>query len=226
MSAKRNWIGVALFAIAMAWLEAAVVMYLRVFTDRVQPYQINPLPIITDIGSIELVREVATLVMLLCVGWLAGRNLKTRFGFFLIAFGVWDIFYYVFLRLMGGWPATLLDWDILFLLPLPWWGPVLAPMLIAGQMIILGSLLALQGDERVAGWADWVIAGLGVSIALGVFMWDAILALPQGLDAVIRVLPERFLWGPFLLALVLLSVPSVSLGIQSVRPILRRVRGD
>ena len=28
----------------------------------------------------------------------------------------------------AGWPETVLDWDILFLLPLPWWGPVIAPV--------------------------------------------------------------------------------------------------
>jgi hypothetical protein len=213
-------VGVAIYAIAMAWLEAAVVMYLRVFTDRVQPYQVEPLPLLADLGNIELVREVATLVMLLCVGWLAGRSFKSRVGYFLITFGIWDILYYFFLRIMGGWPATLLDWDILFLLPLPWWGPVLAPMLIAGQMILLGTLLAVQGEERVARGLYWAVAGLGASIALVVFMRDAILLLPHGLEAVIQVLPERFLWGPFLLALGLLSAPIISLSIQSVRPAL------
>ncbi len=225
MSAARNWVGVAIYAVAMAWLEAAVVMYLRVFTDRVQPYQVEPMPLLAALGNIELLREVATLVMLLSVGWLAGRNLKSRAGYFLIAFGVWDILYYFFLHVMGGWPTTLLDWDILFLLPLPWWGPVLAPMLIACQMVVLGSLLAFQGDEREARWIYWTIAGLGASIALVVFMWDAIQALPYGLEAVIQVLPERFLWEPFLLSLGLLSAPIIALSIQNIRPVLNSRKG-
>ena len=66
------------------------------------------------------------MVMLLAVGILAGRNWRSRLGYSAIAFGVWDIFYYLFLKVMCGWPHSLLDWDILFLLPLPWWGPVLA----------------------------------------------------------------------------------------------------
>jgi hypothetical protein len=68
---------------------------------------------------VELVREGATLVMLLTLGMLAGRTWRTRFGYSAIAFGVWDIFYYVFLKLISDWPKSVLDWDILFLLPLP-----------------------------------------------------------------------------------------------------------
>ena len=79
------------------------------------------------LGPVELVREAATLVMLLAIGALAGRTGRTRLGYTAIAFGVWDVFYYVFLRMMAGWPKSLLDWDVLFLLPLPWWGPCSRP---------------------------------------------------------------------------------------------------
>ena len=77
----------------------------------------------------------ATLLMIATLGLLAGSTWRRRAGYAAIAFGAWDIFYYVFLRLISGWPRTLLDWDILFLLPLPWWGPVLAPVSIALVMI-------------------------------------------------------------------------------------------
>ena len=76
-------------------------------------------------------------------------------GYAALAFGAWDIFYYVFLRLISGWPRTLLDWDILFLLPLPWWGPVLAPVSIALVMILWGTL-ATQSDDAVSdAFAAW-----------------------------------------------------------------------
>ena len=113
----------------MAWVEAACVYYLRVLVDRVDPYQQNPLPMVGVLGQVELVREAATLVMLAAVGMLAGRTRRAQVGYAAVAFGIWDIFYYVFLRAIGDWPRSLFDWDILFLLPLPWWGPVLAPVL-------------------------------------------------------------------------------------------------
>src|ERR1043166_3119153 len=100
-----------------------------------EPYQPNPLPINGTLGNVELWREAATLVMLAAVGLLAGRTWRRRAGYAALAFGVWDIFYYVFLRVISGWPRTLFDWDVLFLLPLPWWGPVLAPVSIAVLMI-------------------------------------------------------------------------------------------
>ena len=136
----RRWWTVVVFAVAMAWVEAATVYYLRTLTDRIVPYQANPLPIRGVMGQVELVREAATLVMLFTVGMLAGRTWHKRLGYTAIAFGVWDIFYYVFLRLICDWPKSVFDWDILFLLPLPWWGPVLAPVCIALLMIVWGTL--------------------------------------------------------------------------------------
>ena len=135
-----RWWLVVIYAAAMAWVESAVVFYLRSMMDRIEPYQPNPLPVIGGFASVELPREFATLVMLFAVGLLAGRTWRARLGYSVIAFGVWDIFYYVFLKIICGWPHSLLDWDILFLLPLPWWGPVLAPVLISLLLILWGTL--------------------------------------------------------------------------------------
>ena len=199
---------VASFAIAMAWFEAAVVMYLRFFIDRIDPYQTNPLPLVAELGEIELVRELATIIMLICVGWLAGRERFSRLGFFLIAFGLWDTFYYVFLRMMGGWPKTIMDWDILFLLPLPWWGPVLAPILISLLMIVFGSLLT-TADGRLfrLSWESWIAVMVGVALALIAFMWEALMSLPAGIEAIRAILPVDFNWSLFSLAIFLMAVP-------------------
>ena len=124
--ARTRWMVVVVFAVAMAWLESATVYYLRLLVDRLEPYQANPLPMSGAVGQVELVREAATLLMLLTVGMLAGRTWQARLGYTAVAFGVWDIFYYVFLRRLRL-AESLLDWDVLFLLPLPWWGPVIAP---------------------------------------------------------------------------------------------------
>jgi hypothetical protein len=213
MIERVRWMLVVTFAAGMAWVEAACVFYLRVMVDRVQPYQPDPLPIRGILGEVELVREGATLLMLAMTGMLAGRKWRARLGYAAIAFGVWDILYYVFLRLISGWPASLFDWDILFLLPLPWWGPVLAPVCIASLMIVWGTLVTQRRDRipsaRFArfSWALWTMTGAGIVLALGVFMADAIRALPGGPDTVRHVLPTAFNWPVFGVALALMATP-------------------
>lgn len=102
---RERWMLVVTFAAAMAWVEAACVYYLRVMVDRVEPYQPDPLPIRGILGEVELVREGATLLMLAMTGMLAGRTWRARLGYAAIAFGSWDILYYVFLRIISGWPT-------------------------------------------------------------------------------------------------------------------------
>ena len=208
-SERTRWTMVIAFAIAMAWVEAASVFYIRVLVDRIEPYQPNPLPLNDAVGNVELWREAATLVMIATVGLLAGTTWRRCAGYAALAFGTWDIFYYLFLRLMSGWPRTLLDWDILFLLPLPWWGPVLAPVSIALVMILWGTL-ATQFDDgaRDSRWAS-AVAGVGILVALAVFMIDAWRALPNGRDAVLQVLPAAFNWPLFSVALLLMALPAV-----------------
>src|SRR5512138_1410176 len=123
LKARKTWLLVVAFAAAMAWVEAACVYYIRAMVDRLEPYQTNPLPMHGILGPVELVREAATLVMLLIVGGIAGRTRTTRLGYAAVAFGIWDIGYYLFLKIICDWPRSLFDWDILFLIPLPWWGP-------------------------------------------------------------------------------------------------------
>jgi len=209
-SEAGRWLVVTLFAAAMAWVESAVVFYLRTMIDRIQPHQPNPLPQFTGLATAELVRELATLVMLATVGWLAGRNWRSRSGYFLIAFGVWDIFYYVFLRILTGWPQSLLDWDILFLIPLPWWGPVLAPMSIAFLMIAWGTQ-ATQFEREDAltssNWKAWLLCMTGAALALYLFMEDALGVADEGTEALRNVLPDRFNWPLFLVALGFMAAP-------------------
>ncbi|HEX4265490.1 MAG TPA: hypothetical protein VH597_14235 [Verrucomicrobiae bacterium] len=210
----RRWFVVVLYATAMAWVESAVVFYLRSMIDRIEPYQPNPLPIIGGFGPVELVRELATMIMLFAVGALAGRNWRARLGYSAIAFGVWDIFYYVFLKMMCGWPHSVGDWDILFLLPLPWWGPVWAPVAIALLMIAWGTL-ASQFEEansirplrRL-----WLMNFLGIAIALYVFMADCLHARHGGVDAIRNVLPSHFSSALFCVALGLMAAPVLHLG--------------
>jgi len=68
MNEKKRWLLVFLFATAMAWAESAVVVDLRTLVDRIEPYQPNPLPFLPRLGEVELVRQIATLIMLFTVG--------------------------------------------------------------------------------------------------------------------------------------------------------------
>jgi hypothetical protein len=223
MKSKPNnlhcWWLVVIYATAMAWVESAVVFYLRSMMDRIEPYQPNPLPIIGRFGPVELAREAATLVMLFTVGWLAGRTWRTRLGYFAVAFGVWDIFYYIFLKIMCGWPHSLLDWDVLFLIPLPWWGPVLAPVLIS-LLLILGGTFASQFEHfqllRMSNWRSWALNAAGVALALYVFMADSIAASRHSAEAVRAILPGRFHWFMFCVALLLMAAPVAQAGRQAL----------
>jgi hypothetical protein len=222
---RARWLLVAIFAAAMAWVEAACVYYLRVMVDRVEPYQPNPLPMRGILGEVELVREGATLVMLAITGMLAGRTWRARLGYAAMAFGFWDIFYYVFLRIISGWPASMFDWDILFLLPVPWWGPVLAPVCIASLMIVWGTLVTQQQDRIPATrftQASWSMSWAGILLALEVFMADSIRALPGGLDTVRQVLPSAFNWPVFGGALLLMATPLAHTGWSAFALRLRR----
>ncbi len=158
----------------------------------------------------------ATLVMLLAVGVLAGRSWRSRLGYAAVAFGVWDIFYYVFLKVMCGWPHSLLDWDILFLLPLPWWGPVLAPVSIALLMLLWGTFATQferPNESVLAQWKVWLPNFMGVVLALYLFMADAIRVANGGVPALRAMLPVRFNWPLFAIALLLIAAPVIENGL-------------
>ena len=209
-SITRRFLGVSAYAIAMAYLEAAVVVYLRALLGLTD---------ITDVdvslgpyGLMEIGREAATAVMLAAVGWMAGRHGRERWAYGLFAFGLWDIFYYVFLKLLIDWPASLLGWDLLFLIPLPWWGPVLAPALIA-VLICVAAVLAVvrMGRRQRLGITPARLAAVfaGALLALYVFMLDAVHALLAGPVDWDTRRPTPFKWPLFLVALALMAVPTL-----------------
>jgi hypothetical protein len=216
---QKRWIMVMIYAVTMAWVEAAAVYYLRTLVRRIDPYQADPLPIASGLGEAELVRELATLIMLFAVGWLAGATWRSRFGYMSIAFGTWDIFYYVFLRMMTGWPKSLSNWDVLFLIPLPWWGPVWAPISIALLMILWGSFVTQFGPPHVSvGLKPVLFGAVGIGLALFVFMADAIRTADRGTEALRTMLPDRFNWPLFVVAQVLMALPVVDVARQCLRP--------
>jgi hypothetical protein len=216
VKSHARWFVVVAFAVAMAWLESATVYYLRTLVDRIQPYQPDPLPMQGLLGQVELVREAATLVMLLTVGILAGTTWRARWGYSAIAFGTWDILYYLFLRMMTGWPQSLFDWDVLFLIPLPWWGPVLAPVSIAILMIVWGTIVTEARDIGDAPAAvkrrAWTLNATGIALALYIFMTDSLHQLPRLKNGMAFLLPTQFNWLLFGAALALMATPLLMIG--------------
>ena len=164
----------------------------------------------------ELVREAATLVMLLTVGILAGTTWRARWAYSAIAFGTWDILYYLFLRMMTGWPQSLFDWDVLFLIPLPWWGPVLAPVAIALLMIVWGTIVTEARDIGDAPAAvkrrAWTLNATGIALALYIFMADSLQQLPRLKNGMAFLLPTQFNWLLFCAALALMATPLFTIG--------------
>ena len=219
MNDRIRWGIVVVYAIAMAWVEAAVVFYLRTMFHRIDPYQLNPVPMGDAMGWVEVAREAATMIMLLTVGLLAGHSWRSRLGYFAIAFGVWDIFYYVFLKAMCGWPHSVMDWDILFLIPLPWWGPVLAPLLIALLLIIWGTLASqFERPHRPVLPREMALGmgAVGIILGLRVFMADAMAAASQSGIEVRSVLPMTFNWPLFCGALALMAAPVLQMTWHSI----------
>ena len=205
--AIKRFLWVSAYAMAMAFLEAVVVVYIRGLLQIT-----NDHVMLGSYVTMEIWREAATVVMLAAVGWLAGRKRLDRWAYGLFAFGLWDIGYYVWLKVLIDWPVSLLNLDTLFLIPLTWWGPVLAPVLIAA-LVCLVAVLAVVRMERgyrvQAAPARVGLVMLGGLLTLYVFMADSLAALAQGRADWATLRPGPFQWPLFLVALVLMALPSL-----------------
>lgn len=166
----------SLFFIAMAFLESAVVVYLRALYYPVG-FDFPIVPMQAPLVTTEVIRECATLIMLLAPGALVSRSALDRFAWFCFGFGVWDIFYYVWLKVLLDWPASLATFDLLFLVPVPWVGPVWAPCLISIGLIVL-AILILQGRSKgVVNLVDgraWALLITGALVMIVSFVMDPI----------------------------------------------------
>ncbi|MCF8309622.1 MAG: hypothetical protein K9I68_11490 [Bacteroidales bacterium] len=139
-SDQKQLLWVFLFALSMAFFESSIVVYLReLYYPGGFDFPLKTLE--TDIAATEIIREAFSLLMIVSVAVIAGRKAMQRFGYFLIIFAVWDIFYYVFLKMVLGWPESFFEWDILFLIPVTWVGPVIAPAFNSLVMVVLGFIL-------------------------------------------------------------------------------------
>lgn len=186
-----RYIALLLYAIAFGWIEGCVVVYLRdlyldVAAGATVPITAVSLP--TRTVNIEVVREASTIVVLGAVAWLSSARVAGRWGAFLVGFGIWDLMYYVTLWLLLGWPESLMTWDILFLIPVPWVAPVWTPVVVAALFVGVGTwLVYTEGRPRMWRWPDALVLLVAASIIVGSF-------LVESRAAVDHYVPERFAW--------------------------------
>jgi hypothetical protein len=166
---------VVLFGIAFGYIEAAVVVYLRaIFHPDGFTFPLTGLATILQEKPLRLTetgREAATMVLIFTGAWLFGRNRRQRFAYLLTIFAIWDIFYYVWLKLLLNWPASIMDWDILFLIPVPWASAVLYPVIISITLLIFAAAI-LYRDARGrpikvtrTDWLAFFVAGIIVVVS-------------------------------------------------------------
>jgi hypothetical protein len=189
------------YAVAMAYVESAIVVYLR---RLYYPKGFDFPLVIIDIPTllIEVGRETATIVMLATVGIAAGRTKVGKCAYFLYLFGIWDIFYYIWLKVFLDWPASLLTWDVLFLIPVPWVGPVLAPVTVALTMIGMGLVLLhleQRGPVLPAGKMLWLAQIIASLIVIVSFTMDVVPRLPDNGALLAQWTPDHYRWWMLLL---------------------------
>ena len=211
---RALWV-VTLFAIAMGFLESAVVVYLReILYPGGFAFPLSPVPV--ELALTELLREVATLVMLITIGIVMSRRFSTGFAWFIYSFAIWDIFYYIFLKLLLGWPESMLTWDVLFLIPTTWTGPVLAPVLLSLTMILFALVILTQSDrgrDTRIDPVEWTGLILGSLVLILGFVYDYSQHMlthfslagmfrikdPEVLQVATRYIPARFPWWIFVI---------------------------
>jgi len=218
---KRKLVWIGIFAIAMAFVETMIVYYLRklYYPDNILfPLNVS-MP--TEILVLEWIREASTIVMLLAVAVLAGKKAKEKFAYFIYAFAVWDIFYYVWLKATLDWPSSLMTWDVLFLIPVTWASPVICPIIVSASMILYAFAI-LRSDKNKFTKKQIGALSIGGILIYVSFVWNySALYLKKGyvlkfseiaiekdimnlaLNLASSYIPNYFNWPLFILGIIL-----------------------
>ncbi len=225
---NNNYIPLIIFAMSMGFLEAIVVVYIRelYYPDGFR-FPLKELP--QAIIIIEWTREMCTLLMLGTVAWISGKTLLKRFSVFLFIFGVWDIIYYIGLKIFLDWPESLLTWDILFLIPITWVGPVLSPVLCSLLMIFISvvfdNLISKNNLKKLVP-KEWILlisgavfiyftftVDFGRILIKGNFLKDfsSLPENPEFLQIITNWIPAHFNWTVFAFGLAIICVGVISI---------------
>ncbi len=223
MKFSKLLVWVTIYSIGMAFIESAVVVYLReiYYPDG---FSFPLMPIEGNVALTEILREAATMIMLISIGFLAGRNGLERFSWFIFSFATWDIFYYVFLKLLLDWPESLLTWDILFLIPVTWVGPVIAPVLLSFVMVLFALIIfhfTYRMEEVKVGKLNWSLLIIGSLIIIISFTIDytryilSYFSLKEAIslknnqelyDISMKYVPVKFDWWIFWIGFVVILI--------------------
>jgi len=189
---KKRLIWLILFGIAFGFIEAAIVVYLRKL-HYPSGFSFPVIIATSNIATVEILREIATIVLIWSAAALTAGSRLVKLAAFSIIFAIWDIFYYIFLKLVLGWPENLFTWDILFLIPYPWVGPVWVPMVIS-LGLIYGGVVLLWADERsqvlvlsIKFWFLEILMGIGIIVTF----------LIPGRAVMSQTVPEHYPWYLF-----------------------------
>jgi len=108
-----------------------------------------------------------------------------------VGFGVWDLVYYAGLKALLDWPESWGTWDVLFLIPGIWTGPVWSAAVVAACFVVCGwrmMALAEGGFRPRTRWFHWFGASVSLVLLLGAFLANHGLALGGGV-------PVDFPWA-------------------------------
>jgi hypothetical protein len=215
LSLRRRVVLLVLFGVVFGYVEAAAVVYVRVMYEPIHqrvfperaPDDLFPLfsqeqwaregPAYLQRPWVEVGRELGTVLLVVLLAGAVSRTFRDGFAAFMLAFGVWDLAYYLWLWLLIGWPHSLGEWDLIFAAPVPWVGPVLAPLLVAAAMTLTAAVYfrcAAVGRAMVPRRGHWVAVALGALGIMFAFWWDCRNTLAGGA-------PQPFQWPLLLLGL-------------------------
>src|SRR5215469_6405319 len=159
--ALRQLVISGLFATSFGFVEATVVVYLRAAAGLLPGYRGTLSDVVRLSGefynqslaigafpqsllTLEVLREAATILMLLGVAFLTSAKPRARAAIFLWTFAIWDIVYYAGLWATVRWPRSLRDSDVLFLIPVPWFSPVWFPLLVSALALLVVLLTRVK----------------------------------------------------------------------------------
>ncbi|HOK56961.1 MAG TPA: hypothetical protein PKV21_04850 [bacterium] len=138
--------------LALGWWEGVVVVYIREILLNISPdltkitinQLVKPLFVTHNKYSllfIEKTREITPIIIILCISIFNEKKFIRKFAAFLWIFAIWDLFYYITLKILINWPSSLKTIDCLFLIPSPWIAPVWVPVSIMFIFLFISAYI-------------------------------------------------------------------------------------